>query len=270
MPAWVKSLLDLEGIGWHDALDILLVACLVYAAVAILRRTRGVAVAAGLLAFILIWRLVSWLELVTLGTIFELAAGMLPLVVVVMFQNHIRRALMALGRLPLVRLFGRNEEERVVEAVAAAAEALSAQGWGALVAFERAVGLRTWIESGVALDARASKDLLVALFAPKSPLHDGAVVISHGRVVAAGCLLPLSQKARGTQGLGSRHRAALGLSEETDALVVVVSEERGTVTLVQDGDLEVVPRGGLRDRLLLELAARTPPEDARGAAAARA
>ena len=255
MPDWLSPLFALD-FGWRDALDIVLVAALVYFALALLRRTRGAPVAMGILAFVLLWRIVVALELQTLGTILDLAVGLMPLVVVIMFQNHIRRALIALGRGPLLRFLVRSEDERIVEAVALAAMSLASQGHGGLMVFERAVGLRTWTITGVPVDARPSYELRMAIFHPRSPLHDGAVVVTQGRIAAAACMLPLTTRPASAARYGSRHRAAIGLSEETDALVVVVSEERGTISLVEDGDLRVIEPGGLRDALLSALAVK--------------
>jgi diadenylate cyclase len=249
----LRSLLDVESFGWRDALDILLVALLVYGVIMLLRRTRGAPVAIGVLLFIAIWWLAVQLELQTLGTILDVALTSLPFVVVLLFQNTIRRALTALGRNPLFRLFGPGEDQAVVEDVALAAISLASQRLGALIVFEREVGLRTYIGSGMPVDARPSYELLLAIFHPKSPLHDGAVVIAQGRVAAASCLLPLTTKPVPSGKLGSRHRAALGLSEETDALVVVVSEERGIISLVKDGELRPVEGRELRELLAREL-----------------
>jgi diadenylate cyclase len=250
---WLGSLLDVGSFGWRDALDILLVALLVYGALALLRRTRGAPVAIGILGFIVIWRIVVALELQTLGTILDVLVAGLPLAIVLLFQNHIRRALMLLGRLPLLRFFSRNEEELMIESIALAAMSLASKRTGALIVIERAVGLRTYTDSGIPLDARPSYELLLALFHVRSPLHDGAVVISAGRIAAAACLLPLTTKPHLAGRFGSRHRAAIGLSEETDAFIIVVSEERGTISIVRDG--EVIPREAkeLRDDLMREL-----------------
>lgn len=266
MPSWLSPLLDV-GFGWRDALDIVLVAALVYAALALLRRTRGAPIAAGILAFILLWRAVVALQLQTLGTILDLAVGLLPLVVVVLFQNHIRRALIALGRAPMLRFLVKNEDDRIVEAVALAAMSLATKGHGGLIVFERAVGLRTWIVSGIALDARPTYELLMAVFQPKSPLHDGAVIVSQGRLAAAACMLPLTTRPASAARFGSRHRAAMGLSEETDALVLVVSEERGTISLVEDGDLRIVEPGRVKEELLAALAVKPAPAAAATATA---
>jgi diadenylate cyclase len=251
---WLTSLLDLDGVGWRDALDILLVAILVHVVLILLRRTRGVPVALGILAFVIIWRVAVTLELQTLGTILDLGVAALPLIMVVLFQNHIRRALMAIGRVPMLRFLVRSEDEHMVEAIALAAMSMASQRVGALIVIERAVGLKTWIDSGVTVDARPSYELLMALFHPRSPLHDGAVIISAGRIASASCLLPLTTKAKFLgRRVGSRHRAAIGLSEETDAFIIVVSEERGTISVVRDGDAADSDPKRLRDELAREI-----------------
>lgn len=257
---WMSSLLDFDGVGWRDGLDILLVAVLVYVVLGLLRRTRGVPVALGILAFVIIWRGAVALELQTLGTILDIALAALPLIIVLLFQNHIRRALMAIGRVPMLRFLVRSEEEQMVEAIALAAMSMASQRVGALIVVERAVGLKTWIDSGVAVDGRPSYELLMALFHPRSPLHDGAVIISGGRVAAASCLLPLTTKARFLgRRVGSRHRAAIGLSEETDAFIIVVSEERGTISVVRDGDAADREPKHLRDDLAREILPPSKP-----------
>lgn len=262
----LSSFVSLEGFSWRDALDILLVAGVIYAVIALLRRTRGAPVAVGILLFFLLWRSAIALELQTLGTLLDVAMAAMPIVVVLLFQNTIRRALMVMGRNPLFRFFAPPEDQALVESVSLAALSLASQRLGALVVFEREVGLRTWIDSGVLIDARPSYELLMSIFHPRSPLHDGAVIVSHGRVAAASCLLPLSTKPSRTLKLGSRHRAAIGLSEETDALIVAVSEERGVISIVRDGELEPVEAHELRDLLHRELAPLPHALPARSAA----
>lgn len=264
---WVSPLFDVSTFGWRDALDIVLVALLVFGAIALLRRTRGAPIAIGVLAFIALWRVVVALELQTLGTILDIAAAGLPLAIVLLFQNHIRRAFMTLGRVPFLRFMRASEEDLMVESLALATMSLASSRIGALIVIERSVGLRTFIGSGIALDAKPSYELLLAIFHVRSPLHDGAVIISGGRIAAAACLLPLTTKPHLAGRYGSRHRAAIGLSEETDAFVIAVSEERGVISIVRDG--EVIPREAkeLRDDLMRELGAGRLPARPRAAPA---
>lgn len=254
---WLSGLFDVEQVGWRDLLDVLLVAVLAYAIIILLRRTRGAPVAIGIILFILLWRFAVALELQTLGTIMDIAVTALPFVIVLLFQNTLRRAFMGLGRNPLFRFFAPAEDEGVIESVALAALSLSAQRQGAIIVIEREVGLRTYTDSGIPVDGRVSYELLMALFHPRSPLHDGAVIISHGRIAAAACLLPLTTKPQLSVKYGSRHRAAIGLSEEADALVIVVSEERGAIALVRDGELRSIEAKELRDHMVRELGTTT-------------
>jgi diadenylate cyclase len=242
-----------SSLGWFDALDILLVALMVYGVITLLRRTRGAPMAIGIIAFVLLRWIAVALELQTVGTLLELAMTTLPFVVVLLFQNSIRRALLSMGRNPLFRLFAPHEEESLVEAISLAVLSLRSKRIGAIIAVEREIGLRNYSASGIPIDAVVSYELLVALFQTKSPLHDGAVIISGGRIAAAACMLPLTTKPQLSVRYGSRHRAGIGLSEETDSIVIVVSEERGTLAVIEDGEIRTIEAKELRDLLAKEL-----------------
>ena len=171
--------------------------------------------------------------------------------IIVLFQSDIRRALAHLGRAPFFRWFAKEESrEELIEEIVVTASMLSAQRIGAIIAVERQVGMRNYIDGGISLDAVLTYDLLLAIFQPKSPLHDGAAIVQNDRVAAAACFLPLTINPRLSKELGSRHRAAIGLTEENDAVAIVVSEESGIISVVVDGQIE---RGfdvnALRDRL---------------------
>jgi diadenylate cyclase len=158
---------------------------------------------------------------------------------IVIFQSDIRRALAHFGQAPFFRYFNRLEAaDEVVEEVVVAATMLAQQKVGAIVAIEREIGLRNYIESGIPLDAALTYDLLVTIFRPGSPLHDGAVILQEGRIAAAACFLPLTVNPRLSRELGTRHRAAIGLTEESDAAAVVVSEETGTISIALNGEIE--------------------------------
>jgi diadenylate cyclase len=166
---------------------------------------------------------------------------------IVIFQSDIRRALAHLGQAPFFRYLARRQAtDETVEEVVVAATMLSQQKVGAIVAIEREIGLRNYIESGIPLDATLTYDLLLTIFKPGSPLHDGAVILQEGRVAAAACFLPLTVNPRLSRELGTRHRAAIGLTEESDAVAVVVSEETGTISIALDSQIE---RGLTPDRL---------------------
>jgi diadenylate cyclase len=171
--------------------------------------------------------------------------------VIVLFQSDIRRALAHLGRAPVLRWFAKaGSAEETIEELTVAASMLSAQRIGAIIAIERQIGLRNYIEGGIPLDARLTYDLLVSIFQPVSPLHDGAVIVQDDRVAAAACFLPLTVNPKLSKALGSRHRAAIGLTEENDAVAVVVSEETGSISIVVDGAIE---RGLTSDALRARL-----------------
>jgi diadenylate cyclase len=171
---------------------------------------------------------------------------------IVIFQSDIRRALAHFGQAPFFRYFNRQEAaNETIEEVVVAATMLSAQNTGAIIAIEREIGLRNYIESGIPVDATMTYDLLVTVFQVGSPLHDGAVIIQEDRIAAAACFLPLTVNPRVSRELGTRHRAAIGLTEESDAVAVVVSEERGQIALAIDGNLERdLSAEQLRERLM--------------------
>lgn len=243
-----------QAFRWQDAIDILLVSAILYRIFLMFRDTRAVPMLMGLLLLAAVSLVAHRLELFSLSWIVENFWAFWVLALVILFQPEIRRALTHLGQSWLVRGFlGPSLEERshVVGDVVKAAESLAARRIGALIVIERTDGLRHYAELGVPLDALISPDLLGSLFLPYSPLHDGAAFIQGDRVVAAGCFLPLSRGVELGRKVGSRHRAALGISEETDAVALVVSEETGRISLAVGGHLETPPD---RDALLRRLA----------------
>ena len=169
-----------------------------------------------------------------------------PLAIVVLFQNHIRRMLSIVGSNPLAQLTRASAAGKMIDEIVLAAATLSSNRHGALIVLEREQGLRTFAETGIVLDALVSYDLLTTIFKPHTPLHDGAVIIAEGRIRAASCFLPLTADPRGARDYGSRHRAAIGITEETDAVAIVVSEETGAISLVRQGRV----RGGLEPQEL--------------------
>jgi diadenylate cyclase len=171
--------------------------------------------------------------------------------VIVLFQSDIRRALAHLGRAPFFRYFAKAESaEESIEELVVAANMLASQRIGAIIALERQIGLRNYIEGGIPLDAELTYDLLVSIFQHASPLHDGAVIVQEDRIAAAACFLPLTVNPKLSKELGSRHRAAIGLTEENDAVAIVVSEESGRISVVVDGQIERgLSADSLRERL---------------------
>jgi len=218
------------------ALDILLLAFLIYRTYRILVQTRAVQLIKGALFMGLVYLAAFLLRLATLRWVLNLLVPGLVIGMAIIFQPELRRIFTHLGQGTWLRFHSR-VRTRHVEAVLNAAEVLAAKRYGALIVFTRNIGLNTIVETGTRLNAELSSSLLLTLFAPGTPLHDGAVVIHEDRVVAAGCFLPLSEQPDIRRSFGTRHRAALGLAEETDALILVVSEESGSLSLAHDANL---------------------------------
>jgi diadenylate cyclase len=236
----------------HDCLDIGLVAVLIYWALVILRGTRAMQVAIGLCLVFVGYLLARRIGLVTVTTILDSVLAYLAVIVVIIFQSDIRRALARMGRRPLLRGQRTAKETQTIEEVIKAAGTLAQKRIGALIAFERSAALDEFIERGTEIDASVSKELLHSIFVPsfENPMHDGAVVIREGRIWQAGVFLPMAGSAGGDPSLGARHRAGLGITEETDAVVVVVSEERGSISLCFDGNIvRNLDMASLRDAL---------------------
>jgi diadenylate cyclase len=180
-----------------------------------------------------------WGRLETVNWLIRNLVGYIVFAVIVLFQSDIRRALAHLGRAPFFRYFAKAESaEESIEELVVAASMLSAHHIGAIIAIERQIGLRNYIEGGIPLDAMLTYDLLLSIFQPASPLHDGAVIVRDDRIAAAACFLPLTVNPKLSKELGSRHRAAIGLTEENDAVAIVLSEETGSVSVVADGQIE--------------------------------
>ena len=240
---------------WRDAVDILIVAFVVYFLLRLIRGTRAVQMVFGLIAVLVVYWISVILKLVALRTVLSALIFYLPFAIIVLFSQELRRALAAFGRTPFFSLFSGYHAEETVSDLVLAATSLSNKKIGALIVLERREGLKTYIENGVPVDAVMSYDLLVNLFSPGTPLHDGAVIVSRERIAAAACFLPLSLKEGLSKRFGTRHRAAIGVTEETDALAIVVSEERGTISLARDGQLvEDLDGKSLRDLLYREFA----------------
>jgi uncharacterized protein (TIGR00159 family) len=261
----LDSLFAGTELAWWDLIDILIVAFLVYQLLRFLRGTHAVHIALGGVVLVgLYWASV----LLNLQTVNWLLRTFLPFLVfgiIVVFQAEIRKGLAHLGRAPFFGGAARKRQEEVVDEIVLAVTRLASEHTGAIVALEREMGLRSYIETGIALDAVVTYDLLVSIFHPATPLHDGAVVIQGHRIAAAACFLPLTVNPELSRTLGSRHRAAIGLSEDTDAVAIVVSEETGAISVVEDGRIRRGLDGpGLRRALLgalgLEAAKPAPVE----------
>lgn len=227
----------LELLTWRDAIDVLAVAFIIYNLLLLIRGTRAVQMLLGLVFVGVVYYLAQIAELPTLQTILENLLIVLPFAIIVLFQQEIRRALANFGRNPL---WGLTKQQQVVSAfgdIVLAVTTLSSRRVGALIVIERLQGLRNYVENGIALDAAISYDLLINIFTPDTPLHDGAVIVQDDRIAAAACFLPLTPNPELSKEFGTRHRAALGITEETDAVAVIVSEESGTISVAFDGAL---------------------------------
>jgi diadenylate cyclase len=244
---WFTAFLRRPPIGWWDLADIVVVSLIIYEVLKLIRGTRAVQMALGGAVLVGLFYGSRWGHLETTNWLIRNLFGYLVFAVIVLFQNDIRRGLAHLGRAPFFRYFAKAESaEESIEEVVVSATMLSGQRIGAIIAIERQIGLRNYIEGGIPLDAVLTYDLLLSIFQPKSPLHDGAVILQDDKVAAAACFLPLTVNPKLSKELGSRHRAAIGLTEESDAIAIVVSEETGSISMVVEGQIE---RGFSADQL---------------------
>jgi diadenylate cyclase len=230
--------------------------------------------ALGALVLVLLYWLSQFLHLETVNWLLRTFMPYLVFGIIVVFQTEIRKVLAQLGKTPLPGVFGSPRTEEVIDEVVLAATTLAAQRTGAIVVIERDMGLRSYIETGIALDAYVTYDLLISIFNPGTPLHDGAVIVQGNRVAAAACFLPLTVNPQLSRELGSRHRAAIGVTEDTDALAVVVSEETGVISLVVGGRIRrglesTSLKAALLEALEVEQAAEPAPAPAAESVAAR-
>ncbi|MCS3661371.1 diadenylate cyclase CdaA [Salinibacter ruber] len=229
---------EIIGFGIGDAIEIVVVAYILYQLYRLMRGTIAVQIALGLGALFLIQFVVELADMTVLTTVFSYFNQVFVLAVIIIFQPEIRRLLLLLGKNPIVRRFVSTTDQRqVIDETVGAVEEMSQQQIGALMGFQRSTGLRSYVETGELLEAEVSRDLLLTIFYGQNPLHDGAVIINNHRVEAARCILPVSTSMKLSPQLGLRHRAAVGLTEQTDAFVVVVSEETGDISVSRDGAL---------------------------------
>ena len=244
-PVTLLPRLDLRA-----ALDILIIAALIYYLLKLLRGTRAVQMLVAIALLVLFYRGAQWARLEMVEWLLTTLLPYVAIALIVLFQPEIRRALSRFGRNLSLMKFASHNPKAIYDDIVMAAEYFSHNRIGALMVVERQSGLRTYVESGIPLDAKLSYDLLVSIFRPGSPLHDGAAIIEGSRVAAAGCFLPLSLNPMISKQLGTRHRAAIGITEESDAVVVLVSEETGSISVASAGaiDTNLTP-DELSDRL---------------------
>jgi len=245
----------LENFRWVlDLLDILLVAFIIYRIILLIKGTRAVQMLVGLAVLLIVYVASQVSGLYTLNWILNNFLSSIILVIVVIFQNDIRRALIHVGRNPFFADLSFREETQVIDELCRSCASLAQKHLGALIVIERETGINDFLEVGVEIDAKPSGALIQSIFHHASPIHDGAVVIQRGRITRAGCFLPLTQDPGVSPQLGTRHRAAIGLTELVDAVVIVVSEETGRIAVVVGGkitrDLEVATLKKVLNRLL--------------------
>ncbi len=234
-----SDLLQINELGGMAILDITILALVIYQLLLLVRGTRAVQMAIGVAGVWVIYSVTDPGRL-SLPAVHNALGDLrlyIPFAIIVLFQNQIRQALMRIGGNPMSAFMHRREHESVAEEVALAATTLAGKRQGALIVLERTTGLRAFSQTGIKLDAVVSYDLLRNIFTPGSPLHDGAVIIVEGKIKAAACYLPLTLNPTLSRAFGTRHRAAAGITEESDALAIVVSEERGVVSLAEGGKI---------------------------------
>ncbi len=240
----------LRQVRWQDFLDIILVSVILYRILLIIKGTKAAQMLVGLGVLLIASFFSKYLQLYAMDWLIQSFWSQVVLALIVLFQPEIRRALAQMGESSLFQNLTSAEELKSLEEIVRASVALANRKIGALVVIEREVSLRDYVEIGTPLDAKVSKELLLSVFHPTSPIHDGAVVIRGNRVIAAGCFLPITLGAEVSKALGTRHRAGIGIAEETDAVAIIVSEETGTISVAMGGKLETrIDMGTLRDML---------------------
>jgi diadenylate cyclase len=247
------QLFDFSRMTWNDVLDILIVAIIIYQVLVLLRGTRGAQMALGIIVITVFYYLSRRWHLETVQWILTNLLPFFFLAIIIIFQSEIRRGLASIGKNPFWRSLTPMRFSDVYDEIVLSVTALSSQRIGGLIVLEREIGLKTYIESGVALNAQLSYDLLMTIFNPHTPLHDGAVIVQRNKIASAACFLPLTLNPRLSKELGTRHRAAIGITEETDAVAVVVSEETGIISMAEGGQIERTLDGEQLKRRLYQL-----------------
>jgi len=249
----LTEVLKISEFSWLNVVEILIVAYIIYRILLLIRGTRAVQALLGVTFLLLAYEISLMLRLDTLHWILMQVITWLPIAIIVIFQNTIRRALADFGRTPVFRFRSRSRTAgSPIDEIVLAATTLSTQKIGAIIVLERSQGLRNYAEAGVVLDSLLRYDLLITIFNPRSPLHDGAVIVQGNRILAAACFLPLTTNPQLSKEFGSRHRAALGITEETDAVAVVVSEEKGAIAYAAKGEIKRYLTGPDLKKLVME------------------
>lgn len=226
----------ISSLRWQDIVDILIVSVIIYRIILLIRGTRAVQMLIGIVVITVIYFISKQFDLLTLHWLLKTFLNSIFLIVIIVFQRDIRRVLTQVGKAPFQKQHDVLAQD--LNELVKAATHMARRRIGALIVVERETGLRDYIESGHSIDAKLTRELLISIFLHDSPIHDGAVMVSNGRIHSAGCLLPLTRNPALSKRYGTRHRAAIGLSEETDAVVIVVSEERQEISLVENGTIK--------------------------------
>ena len=244
-------------IRWQDILDILIVTVIIYRILLIIKGTKAVQMLIGIGVLFMALLFSQYLGLYTIDWIIQSLWAQIVLALIILFQPEIRKTLAQMGEACFFPSFASAEELRSLEEIVRGSVALANRKIGALIVIEKETRLKDLIEMGTQLDAKVTQELLLSVFQPTSPIHDGAVIIRGNRVIAAGCFLPITTRPYISKTLGTRHRAGIGLSEETDAVIIIVSEETGTISLAMNGKLESpFDLGTLRETLTEQFATR--------------
>ena len=240
MAWWVQTEHLIATAGILDFIDVAIVSIVIYQLYNMIKDTRALALVKGISVLLLATLLSRWLNLHVIYWLLQNSITIVLVALPVVFQPELRRALERLGRMPLMEsgeTMRREETQSFIKELANTAGTLSKNNIGALIVLEQSTGLSDYIETGTQIDGKLSSSLLINIFIPNTPLHDGAVIVRGDRIMAAGCLLPLSEDPRISKELGTRHRAGIGLSEQSDAITIIVSEETGTISLTRGGTL---------------------------------
>jgi diadenylate cyclase len=233
----ILSFFRFAPLSVRDLIDIALVAYITYRILLLMRGTRGVQMTFGIVVLLLFYWLTRYYRLIAVEWLLSNVLTYIVFGIIVLYQNEIRRGLAGIGQSSLFGRHKRSMRKEGFEEIVLAATTLASKKIGALIVLERDIGLRNYAESGIALDAMLTYDLLVTIFSPNTPLHDGAVIMQQNRITAAGCFLPLTLDPHLSKELGTRHRAAIGITEETDAIAIIVSEETGTISAAVAGTI---------------------------------
>jgi diadenylate cyclase len=239
---------------WWDVFDILIVALVIYQVLLLIKGTQTLQIIIGLIFLFVVYWIASQFEMRTLQSMFGNIFDNFLIILILLFHAEIRRGLSSVGRAPFFKSSEKSAETKTIEELVKSCVSFSNKKIGVLVVVERQANVLDFIEAGTMIDSQLSRDVLTSIFMPVSPLHDGAVLVRRGRVHMARCFLPLTINPNVSKAVGTRHRAAIGLTEETDALCIIVSEENGTISLAQEGKImHNLDQAQLRKRLLLAL-----------------